>query len=185
MRRSLILTRRGASLCSVPHCSRTFDLEDPSAHRVAFDHVFLSFVPSTWPHDCCAALVLAVLYAGAQTAAVPSPEYDLLLKGGHVIDAKNNIDALMDVAIQDGKIAKVARTIPARRAVKTVNVTGMYVVPGLVDIHVHAYAGTGEKNSYAGDLSVYPDGFTFRSGVTTVVDAGSSGWRSFPDLRAG
>ena len=45
-----------------------------------------------------------------------SPEYDLLLKGGHVIDAKNNIDGLMDVAIRDGKIAKVARTIPARRA---------------------------------------------------------------------
>jgi dihydroorotase len=136
----------------------------------------------------CAALVLAALtvtsYAGAQAAAAASPEYDLLLKGGHVIDAKNNIDALMDVAIRDGKIAKVARTIPARRAIKTVYVTGMYVVPGLVDIHVHVYAGTGEKNSYAGDLSVYPDGFTFRSGVTTVVDAGSSGWRSFPDFKS-
>src|ERR1700751_1158651 len=130
----------------------------------------------------CTALILAVVYAGAQ-AGVASPEYDLLLKGGHVIDAKNNIDALMDVAIRDGKIAKVARTIPARRAIKTVNVTGMYVVPGLVDIHVHVYAGTGEKNSYAGDLSVYPDGFTFRSGVTTVVDAGSSGWRNFPDFK--
>src|ERR1700732_647887 len=131
----------------------------------------------------CAALVLAVVYAGAQ-GGVTSPGYDLLLKGGHVIDAKNNIDALMDVAIRDGKIAKVARTIPPRRAVKTVNVTGMYVVPGLVDIHTHVYAGTGEKNSYAGDLSVYPDGFTFRSGVTTVVDAGSSGWRSFPDFKS-
>src|SRR3984893_4463730 len=136
----------------------------------------------------CATLIFAALsaapYAGAQVAAAASPEYDLLLKGGHVIDAKNNIDALMDVAIRDGKIAKVARTIPARRAVKTVNVTGMYVVPGLVDIHTHVYARTGEKNSYAGDLSVYPDGFTFRSGVTTVVDAGSSGWRSFPDFKS-
>jgi dihydroorotase len=125
----------------------------------------------------CAALILAALtvtpYAGAQAAAAASPEYDLLLKGGHVIDAKNNIDALMDVAIRDGKIAKVSPAISARWAIKTVNVTGMYVVPGLVDIHVHAYAGTGEKNSYAGDLIVYPDGFTFRSGVTTVVDAGS------------
>jgi dihydroorotase len=92
------------------------------------------------------ALVLAVVYAGAQ-AGVASPEYDLLLKGGHVIDAKNNIDALMDVAIRDGKIAKVARTIATREAVKTVNVTGMYVVPGLVDIHTHVYAGTGEKNT--------------------------------------
>src|SRR6201996_4103499 len=127
----------------------------------------------------CAALILAVVYAGAQSAAT-APEYDLLLKGGHVIDAKNNIDQLMDVAIRNGRIAKVARTIPASRAVKTVNVTGMYVVPGLVDIHTHVYAGTGERNSYAGDLSGYPDGFTFRSGVTTVGDAGSSGWRSFP-----
>jgi dihydroorotase len=96
----------------------------------------------------CAALIFLALTAapcaGAQAAAVASPEYDLLLKGGHVIDAKNNIDGLMDVAIRDGKIAKVARTIPALRAVKTVNVTGMYVVPGL-DIHTHVYAGTGEK----------------------------------------
>ncbi|HET6218005.1 MAG TPA: amidohydrolase/deacetylase family metallohydrolase, partial [Acidobacteriaceae bacterium] len=110
-----------------------------------------------------AVVVLAALVgsqpAGAQAAAAASPEYDLLLKGGHVIDARNNIDTLMDVAIQDGKIARVARAIPAGRAIKTVNVTGMYVVPGLVDIHTHVYAGTGEKNSYAGDLSVYPDGF--------------------------
>src|SRR5271168_2763807 len=80
----------------------------------------------------CVALAVAALaaacYAGAQAVAA-SPEYDLLLKGGHVIDARNNIDGLMDVAIRDGKIAKVARTIPAPRAIKTVNVTGMYVVP--------------------------------------------------------
>jgi dihydroorotase len=141
-------------------------------------------------------LVFAVLastsYVGAQTivggraaaAAPPPQEYDLLLKGGHVIDAKNNIDALMDVAMRDGKIAKVAKSIPASKAIKTVNVTGMYVVPGLIDLHTHVYAGTGEKNSYAGDLSVYPDGFTFRNGVTTIVDAGSSGWRSFPDFKS-
>src|ERR1700680_5136215 len=77
----------------------------------------------------CAALLFAALtaapYAGAQAAAVASPEYDLLLKGGHMIDAKNHIDGLMDVAIRDGKIAKGARAIPARRAVKTVNVNGM------------------------------------------------------------
>jgi dihydroorotase len=64
-----------------------------------------------------------------------------------------------------------------------VNVSGLYVTPGLVDIHVHVYAGTGQRNSYAGDNSVYPDGHTLRSGVTTVVDAGSSGWRDFPDFK--
>src|SRR4029078_10341989 len=64
-----------------------------------------------------------------------------------------------------------------------VDVSGLYVTPGLVDIHVHVYAGTGERGSYAGDNSLYPDGFTLRGGVTTVVDAGSSGWRSFDDFK--
>ena len=63
-----------------------------------------------------------------------------------------------------------------------VDVSGLYVTPGLVDIHTHVYAGTGEKKSYAGDNSVYPDGFTFRTGVTTVADAGGSGWRNFEDF---
>jgi dihydroorotase len=55
----------------------------------------------------------------------------------------------------------------------------LYVTPGLIDLHVHVLAGAGEPRSYAGDLSVYPDGFTFRSGVTTAVDAGCAGWRNF------
>jgi dihydroorotase len=55
--------------------------------------------------------------------------------------------------------------------------------PGLIDIHVHVYAGTGERGSFAGDNSVYPDGFTFRVGVTTVADAGSAGWRNFADFK--
>jgi len=125
------------------------------------------------------------LYAQKNTPALPpsSPDYDLLLKGGHVIDAKNDIDEVYDVAIKDGKIAKVAKDIPASYAVKTVVLKDMYVVPGLIDIHTHVYAGTGERNSYAGDDSVYPDGFTLRGGVTTIVDAGSSGWRNFEDFK--
>jgi dihydroorotase len=121
-----------------------------------------------------------------QTASDPSmssPDYDLLLKGGHVVDAKNDIDEIYDVAIKDGKIAKVAKDIPSNYAVKTVVLKDMYVVPGLIDIHTHVYAGTGERNSYAGDNSVYPDGFTLRVGVTTIVDAGSSGWRNFEDFK--
>jgi dihydroorotase len=109
--------------------------------------------------------------------------YDLLLKGGHVIDGKNKISAVMDVAIADGKIAAVAADIPATKALKVVDVSGLYVTPGLVDMHVHVYAGTGQRGAYCGDNSVYPDGFTFRTGVTTVVDAGSSGWRNFPDFK--
>jgi len=110
-------------------------------------------------------------------------QYDLLLQGGHVIDAKNKISAVRDVAIRDGKIAAVAEHIDPTQALKVVNVRGLYVTPGLVDIHVHVYAGTGEPGSYAGDLSVYPDGFTFRAGVTTVADAGCAGWRNFEDFK--
>lgn len=114
----------------------------------------------------------------------PNPlRFDLLLKGGHVIDARNSIDDLRDVGIKDGKIAAVEKHLDAKDALKTVNVHGYYVTPGLIDIHVHAYAGTGERGSYAGDNSVYPDGFTLRNGVTTVVDAGSSGWKSFDDFK--
>src|SRR5262252_2071608 len=82
--------------------------------------------------------------------------YDLLLQGGHVIDAKNNISAVRDVAIKDGNIAAVAEHLDPASAVKVVNVAGMYVTPGLIDIHAHVYTGTGERRSYAGDLSLAP-----------------------------
>jgi dihydroorotase len=88
-----------------------------------------------------------------------------------------------DVAIRDGRIAAVEEHIDPSKALKAVNVKGLYVTPGLVDIHVHVYASTGERNSYAGDNSVFPDGFTLRTGVTTVADAGSSGARNFADFK--
>ena len=116
-------------------------------------------------------------------SAFGQARYELLLQGGHVIDASSKLDAVRDVAIQNGKIAAIAEHISSSEAHKTIDVTGLYVVPGLVDIHVHTYAGTGMRDAYSGDHSVYPDGFTFRSGVTTVVDAGSSGWRNFPDFK--
>src|SRR5438477_8120348 len=124
----------------------------------------------------CAALVLFLRAGHAQ-------QYDMILQGGHVVDAKNQIDGVEDIAVKDGVIARVAPHIEAKEAVKAINIAGFYVSPGLVDIHVHVYAGTGERRSYAGDNSVYPDGFTFRSGVTTVVDAGCSGWRNFGEFK--
>ena len=111
------------------------------------------------------------------------PNYDLLLQGGRVIDAKNGINAVRDIAIKDGRVAAVQQQIDPALALKAVNVAGLYVTPGLIDIHVHVFAG-GELGSYAGEHSVYPDGFTFRAGVTTVADAGSSGWRTFEDFKA-
>ncbi len=110
-------------------------------------------------------------------------QFDLLLKGGHVIDGKNNIDAVRDVAIVNGKVAMVAPEIEPSRALKTVNAAGLYVTPGLIDIHTHVYTNTGERGSYAGDHSIVPDGFTFRVGITTIADAGSSGWRNFEDFK--
>jgi dihydroorotase len=117
------------------------------------------------------------------TAAALSQPYDLLLQGGHVIDAKNRISGTRDVAIRDGRIAEVAQRIDPARAAKAVDVRGLYVTPGLIDIHVHVFAGTGERNSYAGDNSLYPDGYTFRVGVTSVADAGCAGWRNFPEFK--
>ena len=115
--------------------------------------------------------------------SIAQPKYDLLLKGGHVIDAKNKISAIRDVAIQAGRIAEVSTRIDPATARKVIDVSGNFVTPGLIDIHAHVYAGTGEKRSYAGDLSVYPDGYTLRVGVTTVADAGCAGWRNFEDFK--
>ena len=125
-------------------------------------------------------ILLVLLAAGA---AFAQPDYDLLLKGGHVIDGRNKISAVRDVAIKGDRIAAVSPDIPASRALRTVDVFGLYVTPGIIDNHAHVYTGTGERNSYAGDNSVYPDGFTLRAGVTTVADAGGAGWRNFDDFR--
>lgn len=106
---------------------------------------------------------------------------DILLKGGHMIDPKNNINSVMDVAISDGKISRVAPQIDASNAAKVVDVKGLYISPGIIDLHVHVFAGNNIKQKYMdGPNSLPPDGFTFRAGVTTVVDAGSAGWKSFP-----
>ncbi len=110
-----------------------------------------------------------------------SQTYSIVVKGGHVIDAKNNIDGVMDVAINEGKIVMVSKNIDTNNAIQVVNATGMYVTPGLIDIHTHDFWGVEPNHQYEnGNLAIQPDGFTFRNGVTTVVDAGSSGWRTFP-----
>jgi dihydroorotase len=128
-------------------------------------------------------IVVIFLVLSWMSHGMAQQKYDLLLKGGHVIDPKNKVSAVRDVAIANGKVAAVAAKIDPADAFKVVDVSGYYVTPGLIDIHVHVYAGTGEPRSYAGDNSVYPDGFTFRAGVTTVVDAGGAGWSNFDDFK--
>ena len=111
-------------------------------------------------------------------------EFDLLIKNGHLIDAKNKLDQPMDVAVRDGKIAEVAARIPAEKAKQVIDAEGLYVVPGLIDMHVHVFHGINQDQYIANSFtSLPPDGFTFRHGVTTVVDAGSSGWRNFKTFR--
>src|SRR5436190_7464451 len=106
---------------------------------------------------CRGSFLTAVLWASAFAQPGAQPAYDLLLQGGHVIDAKNNISAVRDVGIKDGAIAAVAEHLDPASALKVVNVAGLYVTPGLVDIHAHVYTNTAERGSYAGDLSLAPD----------------------------
>ncbi|MBX2873960.1 MAG: amidohydrolase/deacetylase family metallohydrolase [Saprospiraceae bacterium] len=121
-------------------------------------------------------LVLLVFPIGKLSAQA----YDLLLRGGNLIDPKNEINAKMDVAIKDGKIAAVEASIPTASAKQVIDVQGLTVVPGLIDMHGHHFWGTRPdaylSNSYA---SLPPDGFSLPAGVTTVVDAGCAGWRNF------
>ena len=111
-------------------------------------------------------------------------QIDLLLKNGHFIDPKNSIDAQMDDAIKDGNIFQVLVNIPASSAKKTIHLDGLFVTPGLIDMHVYVFHGTGSDSYLANAHGSLPlDGFTFRNGVTTVVDAGTSGWRNFRQFK--
>ncbi|MCF2490233.1 amidohydrolase/deacetylase family metallohydrolase [Dyadobacter sp. CY347] len=121
----------------------------------------------------CIVLLLALC------GTVFGQKFDLIIKGGHVIDPANNIDKVMDVAISKGVIARVATKID-EPAEKTIDAKGLYVTPGFIDMHTHVFVGPHAGLFANGVNSVSPDDFTFRSGVTTVVDAGTSGWRSFP-----
>ena len=140
-------------------------------------------VQSRVPTPTVRLLSLLLLLSVVALPVAAQPAYDLLLKGGHVIDPRNGIDGVMDVAVTGGKIAAVRAGIDPASARQVVDAAGLYVTPGLIDIHVHVFATTGVKGAWAGDSSVVPDGFSFRTGVTTMVDAGSSGWRNFEDFK--
>jgi dihydroorotase len=111
-----------------------------------------------------------------------TPTIDLLLKGGHVIDPANDLDGPMDVAIAGDRIARIAPEIPAREATQVVDLSGLYVTPGLIDIHTHVYTFRPTAEAYVGAMNA--DAHLLASGVTTTVDAGTAGWVHWEDFRA-
>jgi len=98
--------------------------------------------------------------------------YDLVLKGGRVVDPSAGLDGKNDIAVQDGKIARIAPDIAATEATRAIDVTGRIVAPGLIDLHAHVFEGVNRTG-------VNPDLGGVYSGVTTIVDAGSSGAATF------
>lgn len=122
-----------------------------------------------------ASFCLSSYFLSAQTI-------DILIKGGHIIDAKNQVNAKMDLAISNGKILKIAANIPTEDAKKVVDASGMYVSPGFIDIHTHVFVGPNAGFGH-GSSSVKADDFTFRAGITTVVDAGTSGHKNFATFK--
>src|SRR4029079_13922355 len=105
-----------------------------------------------------------------------TPRYDLIVKGGRLIDPAQSISAARDIAVSGTKIARVASDIPVSDARHILDAKGKIVTPGLIDIHVHVYDGVAP-------LGIPADPNCIAKGVTTVVDAGSAGAHTFPGLR--
>src|ERR1700730_5299648 len=120
-------------------------------------------------------LTIAALCLIASAYAQP---YDIVLRGGRVIDPANGVDARMDVAVTGDRIVAIKADIPASvlatQTRRVLDVSGLYVVPGLVDLHAHVFGYEG---------SLLPDETALPAGTTTIVDAGGSGWRTFDEFR--
>jgi dihydroorotase len=128
--------------------------------------------------------IVCLIFAAAAVLNAQNAEFDLLIKSGHVMDPKNGINAVMDVAVTGGKIALVAANIARERARTVADASGFYVTPGLIDIHAHVFWGSETNADYSnGYNAVQPDSHSFRAGQTTLVDAGGSGWRNFPQFK--
>jgi len=132
-----------------------------------------------------ALLLCAFAMASQVKVMAQSPHYDLLLKGGRVIDPASQVDKVMDVAIAGGKIAAVKNDIPSNEAKKVVDASGLIVTPGLIDIHVHIGHGGAPLDWFSPSARArtaplgIPADLMLTSGVTTVVDAGTAGAETF------
>ena len=99
--------------------------------------------------------------------------YDLVITGGRVIDPANNVDANLDIAVSNGKIAAVEANIDKTSTKRVVDANGLVVTPGLIDLHTHAAGGI--RKPINDDFMVDPDTAGVNAGVTTILDAGSIG----------
>jgi dihydroorotase len=124
----------------------------------------------------CAAPIAPHPTTGSSPQTGEQKPYDLLIKGGKVIDPSQGLEAELDVAVRDGKIASVAPAIPEGQAGQVVRAHGKIVTPGLIDVHTHVFP-------YVGPYGIEPDPYCVRRGVTTVIDAGTSGALTFPAFR--
>jgi dihydroorotase len=126
-------------------------------------------------------IAIAIAIGSPVVIFAQTTRYDLLLKNGHVIDPANHTDEVRDVGVLQGKIAAVEKNIPADQAGKVVDVSNLYVTPGLIDIHYHVGHGGAPLNWFAPDARVHalplgiPADLALQSGVTTIVDAGTAG----------
>lgn len=129
--------------------------------------------------------IAAIALVFPLTSSAQASRYDLLLKGGHVIDPANHIDEPRDIAVTAGKIAAVEKNISPDRAAKVVDVSNLYVTPGLIDIHYHIGHGGAPVNWFAPEARArvlplgIPADLALQSGVTTIVDAGTAGAETF------
>lgn len=117
-----------------------------------------------------------LMTSSGSKGAAEGKRYDLLVRGGRVVDPSQDLDGVRDVAIAGGKIARVEEEIPASQAREVINASGKIVTPGLIDIHTHVFP-------YVGPYGIEPDPYCVHRGVTTVVDAGTSGCFAFPAFR--
>jgi dihydroorotase len=116
------------------------------------------------------------LFPGQSAEQAATQDCDLLIKGGTVIDPRQNLHAPLDVAVKDGKILELAPDLPAARALRVVSAKGKMVTPGLIDVHVHVFEGVGPTGLNA-------DQYCLGRGVTTAIDAGSTGYADIAGFR--